>query len=104
MRSQSYAPYRGYGIDVQVTPAKTLSLHGVGHRYRVSWTVTSPGHLKPDVASFPECLEFMSEGEALRYGEKRAHTFIDCIISEVPQSRVIGENVWLCERAPDSER
>jgi hypothetical protein len=104
MSYRSYAPYRGYGIEVQVTPAKTLSFHGVGHRYRASWTISSPGHLEPDAASFPDCLEFMSEEEALRYGEKRAHTFIDCIISEVPQSRVIGEYVWLREPAPNSER
>jgi hypothetical protein len=104
MSYQTYESYRGYGIEVQVTPAKTLSFHGVGHRYRASWTITSPGHFEPGVASFPECLEFMSEEEAFRYGKKRAHTFIDCIISKVPQSRVIGENVRLCEHAPSAER
>lgn len=74
------ASYRGYSINVQVTLARTLSFHGVGRRYRVSWTVTEPGYPDKRIASFPERVEFMFAHEAFRYAESRAHTFIDCIL------------------------
>lgn len=82
MACQSYAPYRGFKIDVQVTTGKTLCLHNVGRRYRVSWTISACSQPAQKVASFPEQLEFISEQDAFRYAEKRAHTFIDCMHSE----------------------
>ena len=81
MACQSYAPYRGFGIDVQVTTGKTLCLHNVGRRYKVSWTISSSNQPVQKVASFPEQLEFLSEQDAFRYAEKRAQTFIDCMLS-----------------------
>lgn len=81
MACQSYAPYRGFKIDVQVTTGKTLCLHNVGRRYRVSWAISSSSLPAQKVASFPEQLEFISEQDAFRYAEKRAHTFIDCMHS-----------------------
>jgi hypothetical protein len=81
MSLQNSASYRGYSINVQVTAARTLSFHGVGRRYKVSWIVIEPGHPGKKIASFPERLEFMSEHEAFRYAESRAHTFLDCMLS-----------------------
>jgi hypothetical protein len=81
MVCQTYAPYRGFSIDVQVTTGKTLCLHNVGRRYKVSWTISSSSQPVQKVASFPEQLEFISEQDAFRYAEKRAHTFIDCMHS-----------------------
>lgn len=81
MTTQSYAPYRGCQIEVHVTPAKTHVIGGMARRFRVSWTVSSPGQMNRDVASFPEQFNFLSEQEAFRYGENRAHTFIDSILS-----------------------
>lgn len=69
MSCQSYAPYREFKIDVQVTTGKTLCLHSVGRRYKVSWTISSCGQSAQKVASFPERLEFLSEQEAFRYAE-----------------------------------
>ncbi|MEA3086153.1 MAG: hypothetical protein QOC89_3850 [Paraburkholderia sp.] len=85
MPCQSYAPYRAFKIDVQVTTGKTLCLHSAGRRYKVSWTISPSGQSAQKViASFPEQLEFMSEQDAFRYAEKRAHTFIDGMLSESP--------------------
>jgi hypothetical protein len=81
MSYQSYVPYRGYSVSVQVIPATTLSFHGVTHRYKVSWTIISSLHPARQIASFPERLEFMSEHEAFTYAENRAQTFIDCMLS-----------------------
>jgi hypothetical protein len=80
MSYESCAPYRGYGVEVCVTPCKSLSFHGMGRRYRVSWSIFPPDNLSPAIASFPERAEFLHEDEAFRYGENRAHTFIDCAI------------------------
>ena len=81
MSSQSYVPYRGFSIDVHVTSARSQALGGTHRRFRVSWTVFSLGDPHRKVASVPEQLEFLTEQEAFRYGEKRAHTFIDCMLS-----------------------
>jgi hypothetical protein len=35
--------------------------------------------------------DFLSEQEAFQYGEKRAHTFIDSILSTPSQRRALGE-------------
>jgi hypothetical protein len=80
MSSQSYAPYRGYCIEVHVTPARAFMIGGIARRYRVSWTVSSLDHPEQSVASFPEQFDFLSEQEASRYGEKRAHTYIDSMV------------------------
>ena len=81
MTLQTYASYRGYNVNVQVTQARTLSFHGVGRRYKVSWVIGKSGHSGRAIASFPERLEFIAEHEAFRYAENRAHTFIDCMLS-----------------------
>ena len=77
MSHGSHAPYRGYGVEVCVTSCKSMSFHGVGRRYRVSWSIFPPDNLSPAAASFPERAEFLHEDEAFRYGENRAHTFVE---------------------------
>jgi hypothetical protein len=82
MSYHSSTPYRGYKIDVHIASARTLSFHGVGRRYKVSWTITSSETSAQVTTGFPERLEFMSEREAFVYANNRAHTFIDCMLSE----------------------
>lgn len=53
MPCQSYAPYRGFKIDVRVTAGKTLCLHDIGRRYKVSWTINSCSQPAQKVAGFP---------------------------------------------------
>jgi hypothetical protein len=79
MSSQSYAPYRPHCIEVHVTAARAFAIGGIARRYRVSWTVSSLEH--PElVATFPEQFDFLSEQEASRYGENRAHTYVDSLV------------------------
>ncbi|SIT37971.1 conserved hypothetical protein [Paraburkholderia ribeironis] len=92
MSSQSYAPYRDCHIEVRVTPAKTHSLGGTCRRYRVSWTVASLGNPRQEFASFPEQFDFLSEQDAFRYGENRAHTYIDSVLSVPPKRRMAGDS------------
>ncbi|MDR6449660.1 hypothetical protein J2794_005798 [Paraburkholderia terricola] len=101
MAFQTFSSYRGYSIDVQVTPARTLSFHGVGRRYKVSWLIKRSADPGDEIASFPERLEFMSEDEAFRYAQNRAHTFIDCMLSRkypAPSPFVVLRSR---ERSPD---
>ncbi|MPW23896.1 conserved hypothetical protein [Paraburkholderia piptadeniae] len=91
MPTVSYATYRGYSIDVHVTPARSHSLGGAYRRFRVSWTVSSAGDESHEVTSFQEKFDFLSEEEAFRYGGKRAHTFIDSILSTPSQRSALGE-------------
>lgn len=86
MSTQSYAPYRGYCIEVHVTAARAFMMGGIARRYRVSWTVSSLEYPQQYIASFPEQFDFLSEQEASRYGEKRAHTYIDSIVCVAPSS------------------
>jgi|GEM_PF-2491135 len=81
MSSQSYVPYRDCCIEVHVTAAKSHALGGISRRYRVSWSVVLPAQQNREVASFPEQLDFLSEQQAFKYGEKRAHTFIDSVMA-----------------------
>jgi hypothetical protein len=90
MSYESCAPYRGYGIEVCVTPCKSLSFNGMGRRYRVSWSIFQPDRMSPAIASFPEQAEFLHEHEAFRYGESRAHTYIDCTIYDRTQTAPVA--------------
>ncbi|MFL9963348.1 hypothetical protein PQR02_20170 [Paraburkholderia sediminicola] len=101
MSVQTYASYRGYSINVQVTPARTLSFHGVGRRYKVSWIIIGLGDPSKTIASFPERLAFISDREAFKYAENRAHTFIDCMLSRKRGMHSAGEVVHSAERVPD---
>ncbi|CAB3795463.1 hypothetical protein [Paraburkholderia fynbosensis] len=96
MSYQSSTPYRGYSIDVHIVSARTLSFHGVGRRYKVSWTISSCENSAQVTAGFPERLEFMSEREAFVYANNRAHTFIDCLLSGAATAPSPAESV----RAP----
>ncbi|SEJ13774.1 hypothetical protein SAMN05192539_100725 [Paraburkholderia diazotrophica] len=87
MSSQYYAPYRGCGIEVHVTLSKSHAIGGMYRRFRVSWTVSFPDQPDRKVANFPEQFDFLSEHEAFRYGESRAHTFIDSIFSTPSRRR-----------------
>jgi hypothetical protein len=80
MSSQAYAPYRVCGITVHVTVAKSQALGGACRRFRVSWTVSLPGDTQQKLANFPQQFDFLTEQEAFRYGENRAHTFIDSVL------------------------
>jgi len=91
MASRSYGPYRGCHIEVHVTQAKSYALGGISHRFRVSWTVFSPDDQNLRGASFPERFDFLCDQDAFRYGAKRAHTFIDSILS-VPSKRQMAED------------
>ncbi|MGF6478429.1 hypothetical protein QFZ91_000590 [Paraburkholderia sp. JPY419] len=93
MSIQEYAPYRGCNIEVNVTLSKTHWLGGKYRRYRVSWTVTLPGNPHQEVVSFPEQFDFLTEREAFRYGENRAHTYIDSMLSTPSQRRRLREPV-----------
>ncbi|TCK88539.1 hypothetical protein B0G74_6767 [Paraburkholderia sp. BL9I2N2] len=77
MSSQAYVPYRGYRIEVHVTPVAKRQIGGVARRYRVSWEVSSLQYPMQRVVSFPEQFDFISEQQAFKYGESRAHTYID---------------------------
>jgi hypothetical protein len=79
MSSQSFEPYRGYRIEVHVTPATTRHIGGIARRYRVTWQVSSLHHPMQNVVSFPEQFDFLSDKEAFKYGENRAHTYVDSI-------------------------
>jgi hypothetical protein len=81
MSTQSYGPYRGCHIEVQVTPAKAHVMGGMTRRFRVSWSVASPGLMDQEVARFPEPFVFLSEQDAFRYGENRAYTYVDSLLS-----------------------
>ncbi|MBC8727460.1 hypothetical protein [Paraburkholderia sp. UCT2] len=87
MSIQEYAPYRGCNIEVNVTLSKTHWLGGKYRRYRVSWTVTLPGNPEQELLSFPEQFDFLTEHEAFKYGENRAHTFVDSMLSTPSQRR-----------------
>ncbi|AUT64874.1 hypothetical protein C2L65_35215 [Paraburkholderia terrae] len=89
MTTNAYTSYRGCSVEVHVTTAKARAIGGVYQRYRVSWTVSLPEFPYNRVASFPEQLDFVTKQEAFRYGQSRAHTFIDsvlCAQSERPMA------------------
>jgi hypothetical protein len=90
MSYESCVAYRGYGVEVCVTACKSLSFHGMGRRFKVSWSIFPPDKISPAIASFPERVEFLHGDEAFRYGESRAHTFIDCTIYHASQSEFIA--------------
>ncbi|MPW24043.1 hypothetical protein GCT13_47210 [Paraburkholderia sp. CNPSo 3157] len=100
MSTKSYTPYRGCKIEVHVTPAKWHAFGCICRRYRVSWMVSSPGNPDELLASFPEQFDFLTEQEAFRYGEGRAHTFIDSILSTPPQRRIAGNSSEHADEAP----
>ena len=91
MSTMSYASYRGCGIDVCVTPARVHAVGGIYRRFRVSWTVTLPTDPDRRLTSLPEKFDFLTEKDAFRYGEKRAHTFIDSVLSTPSQKRMLDE-------------
>ncbi|MEM5390074.1 hypothetical protein VSR68_42190 [Paraburkholderia phymatum] len=100
MSTKSCASYRGCEIEVLVTPAQWHAFGGICRRYRVSWIVSSPGNPGQVVASFPEQFDFLAEQEAFKYGEGRAHTFIDSILSTPLQRRIAGDSSEHADEAP----
>lgn len=86
MSSQAYAPYRGCGITVQVTVAKSHALGGACRRFRVSWTVSLPGIRSRSLHtfdSFPLVHELMYVAEQTQVfnffaysGSTERHTYI----------------------------
>jgi hypothetical protein len=81
MASHSCAPYRGYGIEVHVSPDETGTLGANVPGYALRWRVSPPGAPNDEVVSFAEQCVFISEFDATAYGEGRAHTFIDHMLS-----------------------
>ncbi|BFG81352.1 hypothetical protein PTKU46_93860 [Paraburkholderia terrae] len=69
--------------------AKSHALGGACRRFRVSWTVSLSGDTQQKFANFPEQFDFLTEQEALRYGENRAHTFIDSILCTPDQGTAL---------------
>jgi hypothetical protein len=78
---QSCKPYRGYAIEVRVTPSHVIAFRGMQRRYAVSWSIYSADDGIAPVASFPERVDFISHDGAFLYGEKRAQAFIDCMFA-----------------------
>ncbi|APA89767.1 hypothetical protein BJG93_30330 (plasmid) [Paraburkholderia sprentiae WSM5005] len=91
MSTQDYAPYRGCDIEVHVSLSRSHGLGGKYRRFRVSWTVTMPGDPPRELANLPEQFDFLTEHEAFKYGENRAHTFIDSILSTPSRRRRLGD-------------
>lgn len=93
MSSQSHYTYRGCQIEVHVSSARAHAFGGICRRYRVAWTVSASGNPDQKLARFPaEQFDFLSEQEALSYGEKRAYTFIDGALSTPSQGRIGVDN------------
>lgn len=80
MRDHTCKPYRGLGVHVRIAETAPFSFNGVERRYAVTWYLHMEGHFLPEnvIASFVEPLEFACPEEAVAYGERRAHTFVDC--------------------------
>jgi hypothetical protein len=81
---QSCVPYRGYGVRLSVDAREPTWFEGEQQRYIVSWTVKKEGWVLQDkdkLATFTEPSHFTSVGEALDFGEARAHTFIDSVVA-----------------------
>lgn len=76
---QSCEPYRGYQIDVEVKTTFSVSFTGMQRRYTVLWFIYACDDQVAPVASFPESVDFISEGAAAEYGLRRARAFIDCM-------------------------
>ncbi|MEX3814995.1 hypothetical protein AB3X96_32840 [Paraburkholderia sp. BR13439] len=93
MSSQEYALYRGCNIEVNVSLSKTHWLGGKYRRYRVSWTVRLPGNPQQERVSFPEQFDFLTEREAFKYGENRAHTYVDSMLSTPSERRRLRDEV-----------
>ena len=87
MSSQSCSPYRGFAIDVRVTPARSHALMRTCRCYRVSWAVSAREDPDREMASFSEQFEFLTEHEAFNYAEKRAHAYIDSVLSTPSHER-----------------
>jgi hypothetical protein len=81
MNTQSCTPYRGFNVDVNVITSNVISLDGQEVRYSVFWSITSTEPTATSIDSFPEQLGFLSWDSAFSYGERRAHAFIDSLIS-----------------------
>jgi len=79
VRDDSCQPYRGLTVRVRVAEDNALSFNGIEPRYTVSWYVHR-GHFLPEnvIASYAEHVEFACPEEAVAYGRRRAHTFVDC--------------------------
>ncbi|WOD19801.1 hypothetical protein [Paraburkholderia kirstenboschensis] len=100
MSTQTYAQYRDCYIKVHVTPSNSHAFGGICRRYRVSWQVSSKGHPECDLVSFPQQMDFLAEEQAFRYGEKRAHTFIDSMLSTPSNRRMAGDISTSPDKAP----
>jgi hypothetical protein len=84
MQNQSCVPYRGYTIDVRVTPTRSPSLNGQQLRYAVSWVIISADPPASTIANIPENLNFLTPEAAFAYAERQARRFIDgCNIETV---------------------
>jgi len=91
MSRQCCTPYRGYVVEIRTSRAITLSFHGVGSRYKVSWTISSGRRSDANIGRFSERLAFVSEAEAIEYAKNRAHTFIDGVLSQASDNSAGSE-------------
>lgn len=80
MRDYPCRPYRGLGVHVRVSENTAVSFNGLEPRFTVTWYLHTEGHFLPQnvIASYSERLEFACPEEAVAYGQRRAHSFVDC--------------------------
>lgn len=81
MAIQSCASYRGHGIQIHVSRDTTGTLGVNLAGFALRWTVSSLGAPHDELISFAEACVFISEFDAATYGEARAHSFIDHMLS-----------------------
>jgi hypothetical protein len=80
MSDYTCRPYRGFGVHVRVHENAALSFNGLEPRFTVTWYLHAGAHFLPQnvIASYSERLAFACPDEAVAYGQRRAHTFVDC--------------------------
>jgi hypothetical protein len=81
MKSNLLDQYRGFQIRVDVIETSRIVMAGAERRFAVGWSVLRPRcnmGFSELIASLEEPVAFLSEDDAIRYGEGRAHTWVDC--------------------------
>lgn len=81
MTRHSCAPYRGYAIELHVGPDAMGTLGSNVQGYALRWTASLADAPNDEVVSFAEQSVFITEFDAIAYGEARAHAFIDHLLS-----------------------
>jgi hypothetical protein len=83
MHSKYCESYHAFDVQVEIDAAERASFNGSERRFKVRWSVTRRHCNKgfsEVIGVFTEPVGFLSEEEALQYGEGRAHLMIDCML------------------------